>query len=135
MANSTRGVGRRAQAVVDRKVNEFGRALGLEVLSRLIRKTPVDTGHARGNWFAQPKRASTDEVDGRTAGTALTEGAAEIDVWDITRAEMHLTNNVPYIERLEDGWSGQAPNGMAKTTIVEVKPLADRIAAKVRRGA
>lgn len=125
---------RRAEAIVNRNLARYGRALGLEALRRLLQKTPVDTGHARGNWFVQPDRASDAQIEGRVEGVALIEGEAVVEGWDITRTELHLTNNVPYIERLENGYSRQAPQGMAKLTVNELKPVSDRIAARVARG-
>jgi hypothetical protein len=32
----------------------------------------------------------------------------------------YIQNNLPYAERLENGWSKQAPHGMVKITLYEL---------------
>ena len=123
----------KAEAVIGPRLEKYGRALGLEGLRRLLQKTPVDTGHARGNWFVGDGEPVRAQVEGRTAGTAATEGQGVIGGFDIRVNDLHLTNTVPYIERLEDGWSGQAPQGMAKQTVAELKRVSDQIAASLNR--
>lgn len=57
-------------------------------------KTPIKTGNARRNW-RQPKRANKRGFD--------------------------VENRVPYIERLEEGSSRQAPRGIIGPTLDTVK--------------
>lgn len=54
--------------------------------------TPVRTGNAKKNW----RKSST-------------------------RGKLDVVNRVPYIERLEDGWSRKAPNGMVGPTLAKLK--------------
>jgi hypothetical protein len=45
-----------------------------------------------------------------------------------------VTNGLPYIKRLEyESWSKQAPAGMVRVTLAELRPLADRVAERIRR--
>lgn len=129
-----RNAARSAEQIVNDRLEKHGRALGLEALARLMQKTPVDTGHARGNWFANEDEASSAEAEGRREAQAKAEGAVVISDFDITDHELHLTNNVDYIERLENGWSKQAPQGMAKLTVEELRGVSDRIAVRLNRG-
>lgn len=129
-----RNAARSAEQIVNERLEKHGRALALEALARLMQKTPVDTGHARGNWFVQEDEASSAEVEGRMEAQARAEGAVVISDFDIRDHELHLTNNVPYIERLENGWSKQAPQGMAKLTVEELRGVSDRIAVRLNRG-
>lgn len=129
-----RRAGAKAEAIISARLEKYGRALGLEALGRLVQKTPVDTGHARGNWFTAEDKAPLSQIEGRTESEARTEGAAVIANFNINDHNLHLTNNVPYIERLENGWSQQAPQGMAKRTVQELKGVSDRIAVSLNNG-
>ena len=74
--------------------NELGRfAEGLmsDVLVTARSKTPIQTGNARRGW---KKR-------GRGVDTVV-------------------ENRVPYIKRLDEGYSRQAPNGIVRPTINEI---------------
>lgn len=44
--------------------------------------------------------------------------------WRLGSAAIFLTNNLPYIERLERGWSKQAPTGMVALTVAEFGGIA-----------
>lgn len=105
-----------ASDAIDRKIaaliERAAKSLVLEI-DRELRKrgtgTPVDTGHARANWvpsIGQPFR-------GEAPGTSLAEhdaGVAEILGFKLASGQMlYLSNNVPYVRRLNDGWSQQAP--------------------------
>jgi hypothetical protein len=48
--------------------------------------------------------------------------------------KLFLVNLVPYINRLEHGWSKQAPQGMIGITLAEIPQLARQVAQRVRRG-
>lgn len=132
---NARDAERRADRIVDARVDKLGRAAGMEVLRRVMRRTPVDTGHARGNWNARVGQADTSVMDGRTEPVALAAGAAVIEAWKMSQNEaLHVTNAVPYIIRLEEGWSKQAPQGMARLTVAEMKPVIERITRSLNRG-
>lgn len=82
-------------------------ALTLEVTANLIEACPVDTGHARANFVPSVGAPATGEDDGATqaAGTAAVLG------YKLGDGPLHITNNVPYIDRLILGSSDQAPPG------------------------
>lgn len=92
-------------------------AIGLS--TSVIMKSPVDTGRFRGNWFSgysQPDNVS-DRVDvsgGATIADA-TATALRMNIGDT----FFLVNNLPYAQRLEYGYSKQAPSGMVRLTITE----------------
>jgi hypothetical protein len=46
---------------------------------------------------------------------------------------MYLTNNVPYAQRIEDGWSRQAPTGLVALTAMEFQQIVDASAAETRQ--
>jgi len=77
-------------------------------------------GHARANWQLNIGSIPTGVIDGtdkegrRTLATAYgripKKAAGKVFFWG---------NNVPYAQRLEDGYSRQAPHGMVGLTVRE----------------
>lgn len=90
----------------------------LELDSRVVMRTPVDFGRARANWqvtFGSPGVWKSKDINWQGS---LARAKAKIATWDKS-GDIFLTNNLPYIGRLENGWSAQAPNGMVSRTVVE----------------
>lgn len=99
----------------------------LELLSRLVLRTPVDTGRARGGWQASVGSPATEETGVLAPGAeapieggvseALSAAGAVISNALSAMSDLPpysvvwITNNVPYIQALEDGHSMQAPPG------------------------
>lgn len=104
-----------AKKVVGR-LDEAVRFCGLSVLAYVKPATPVDTGRARSNWHldsgaptvikVEPGQGQTDEEAQAAAGTYTGKDGA-----------IHVSNNLPYIERLNDGYSQQAPAGFVQDAI------------------
>jgi predicted Holliday junction resolvase-like endonuclease len=72
--------------------------------------TPVDTGHARANWQATIAVETVEvlnETDQSGAG-AIAKARAVIEGRK-TEQTIHITNNVKYVPRLNEGSSAQAP--------------------------
>jgi hypothetical protein len=124
-----------AQRQIGDRANKAVRALTLETMKRIVMRTPVDTGRARGNWnvgVGSPDRSTTEGTD-RAGGGTIARGSAPIAAWQGT-GSLFITNSLPYIIPLEDGHSSQAPAGMVKVTIAELQPLAREVAARIRHG-
>jgi Tfp pilus assembly protein FimT len=104
------------------KITELQKKLVLEALRRIVLSTPVDTGRARGNWQvtlgtpAEGKLETTDQNGSDTIqkGVAVLDGLPPFQcVW--------ISNNLEYIEFLEDGSSQQAPHGMVRLTVTQLR--------------
>ncbi len=93
--------------------------MALETLRRIVMKTPVDTGRARGNWQTTIDTVPDAE---KFSGNPVGDGANIITASQPFVA-IYISNNLPYIERLEDGYSAQAPNGMVGLTIEELRTM------------
>lgn len=76
---------------LERHINAVKLEMGHRLVAKLKERTPVDTGYARSRW-------------------AIVELGPAIDVM----------NDAPYIMRLNDGWSQQAPAGFIEQCIDEV---------------
>jgi hypothetical protein len=88
------------------------RKIAIGVFKGLILGTPVRTGRARGNWQAStetPKDGTLDRED-KSGSLAVAEMVRSTSHWiPVDARPAYLTNNLPYIQRLNEGWSKQAP--------------------------
>jgi len=122
---------RRTNVTTEKVIKKFA----FDLLARIIRKTPVDTGRARGGWFpaleglakgsmksvefdlsGKSKKFSQEAFeDGKTKGQFIdhTKGFA-------SKKWVELINGVEYIIFLEYGWSQQAPYGMVRLSMREM---------------
>lgn len=94
------------------------RALAFKFIGKVIPRTPVDTGRARGGWTAMPRTAGLASGSKAREGRAVssyTEKGRRTDKFSI---EVH--NGVPYISYLELGSSQQAPGGFIRLTLREM---------------
>lgn len=85
---------------VDARLDEMGRAIKIELFSGVIQDTRVKTGRAKGNWQTSesaPILTETDRLDptGRQAVADVVNVVEGISL-------SYLTNNLPYIEYLEE---------------------------------
>ncbi len=102
----------------------FKRALALEALVRIVQKTPVDTGRARGNWqvgVGQIPTSVLERID-LTGQQVIGDEAEKINfnLADVFET-VFIANSLDYIIFLEDGSSEkQAPRGMVALTIAEL---------------
>lgn len=114
----------KATHMTDRQVQYICMSLMRDVVAG----TPVDTGRARGNWQASigsPADGTLEKTD-KNGGTTINKGAKVAK--DATGNVFYLTNNLPYIYRLEfEGWSNQAPQGWVRTAVQRAKAIADQM--------
>ncbi len=104
----------------------------LAVGGAAIQATPVKSGHARNNWLTTtgaPGQGTPNAPDrtGSAATTQLTNTGVAVKVDETA----YVTNNVPYIGRLNAGHSKQAPAGFiekaveaGRATVRAANPLA-----------
>lgn len=113
-----------------RHTNRVKKGAAIELFSRVILDTPVDEGRARGNWLT----TIGGDPNYSVLRTGITGAANEV-VTEVQRSKLEdtlvFTNNLPYIERLEDGHSkAQAPHGMVKKNIISMGHILKRKAAE-----
>jgi hypothetical protein len=121
----------------DANADRFVRAFALDGMTRLIDKTPRKTARAANNWnfsTGAPRLENLPEGEYPQSGSIALLKADGETAKAKAGDTLFLTNCLPYIPALEDGHSKQAPAGMIGVTVVELRPLADRIVREVRRG-
>jgi len=108
---------------IEEDLNEEVRIVALNLLNGLTLRTPVDSGRARGNWNVSPSESPNRSVDeSRRADQARAEGTATINSV-ISQGDfptITISNNLPYIEKLNDGSSLQAPKKFVEMVINRV---------------
>lgn len=108
------------------------RKVALDLFKRVIMKTPVDTGRAKGSWLV-----SINSIPTGVPGTLDKDGSATImrvsaDVLTMKAGQIiTLVSNLDYINRLEYGYSKQAPAGMVRITVVEFGGVVTKAASEV----
>lgn len=85
-------------------LSKLVRAVALEADAQLKQESPVDTGRFRESWQK-----------------------------NIEPLEASVFNNLPYAERLANGWSKQAPKGWIQTIAANLKPYAEAQARIIER--
>ena len=102
------------------------RRIGLELLKKLIDKTPVDTGHLRHNWQVTINTQTDTELPGEDAGGIATFNREKVKLTNLGLGPLVVFQNpAPYAEiiemgRTEKSGSTQAPQGMVRVSLQEV---------------
>ena len=109
------------------------RQVSIKLFSAIIKASPVDTGRFRMNWMASggtPAAGTTDATD--KSGNIAIGNATSFVLKAANWHEFTLTNNLPYAQRLEYGWSQQAPAGVVRTNVSRFQQLINEEANKVK---
>ena len=97
------------------------RKICLDLLTGIVLKTPVDTGRARANWFTSIGSPSINVTESTDPSGSSTISNSLTAISEATGNILWITNNLPYIYRLEfEGWSRQAPAGMVRVTVNDI---------------
>lgn len=105
---------------LDDKVLQAFKMAALEVGTRLIMRSPVDTGNFRNNWMTQLNDAATGRRDDPDPSASAAMAELQQVVGRLTLSDMvTISNNSAYALALEYGHSGQAPVGMVRVTVAE----------------
>ena len=103
------------------------RALSLEALKLVMRKSPVNEGTFRGNWqvglnninMSIEEDITNNASYGRFDRKAFDRGNQVVGSLK-SGDTVNVSNALPYANRLEYGWSDQAPIGMVRVTKIEL---------------
>ncbi len=95
------------------EVDTVVRKTALDAHARVSKKTPRDTGRAQANW-----NVGAGQIDYTTTENTTIQRPT-LKKGDGVKP-VYITNNLPYIQKLEDGSSDDAPNGMIEVTMHEL---------------
>lgn len=130
--NLTGQVSQLAEKARTRAENVLKAAI-LELFARIVERTPVDTGRARGNWQIDldAKSGASLLATDKSGRETIARAMAKLDKLDKNSRVVLITNNLAYIKALEYGHSRQAPSGMIRISVAEFKGILARMAKKV----
>lgn len=117
-----RGFANRMRVVataVPNRADVLVRQVTLAVAATVVKRTPVDTGRAKGNWQANLGAPAAGALPKPPGGPAQAVNRAMERANEVAAAyrggvDVHITNNLPYIQRLNEGSSDQAPAGFVE---------------------
>lgn len=118
-----------------RTMDETMKQVCLEIATRIVQRSPVDTGQFRGNWQlgdGGPDNRTDSPFDKQALGSPPSSETFTrwLDQLEGTRAGsiVYITNSLPYARRLEyEGYSKQAPAGMVRVTVVEYGQIISKV--------
>ena len=103
-----------------------------ELLTKVVKANPVGNpsfwkkprkgyvgGHSRRNW-QMSRNPVVAEKPGTSEQQAMTDGYTAIAGMPVGIRKAYLSNPVPYMERLNKGWSRQAPAGWIDAALQQV---------------
>ncbi len=108
-------------------LEEIVKKISINVTAELVEITPRDTGWAAANWIPNIttpalETAGTAEQakDGNVSFAPQQIGIADVlTSYRLSRGPIFVTNNVPYIRKLNDGSSMKAPAGFVQQAIIK----------------
>lgn len=95
----------------------------------LVLGTPFDTGRARGGWVTTTGKPNLGDDPQRldpSGQASIAEATAIINSWNLAKGPIYFTNAVPYIVRLDEGYSAQAPRGMTRAAVTAMRRIMGR---------
>lgn len=113
-----------AGTAIPQEVSDFTVKVAITILTDLVYHTPVDTSKALSNWLGSLDAPAVGTIDahfpGEKGSSQRASAAETIDaakaVWASKQPgqSIFITNNLPYIQRLNEGYSGQQPAGFVE---------------------
>lgn len=93
----------------------------LSTCTRIVKRTPVDTGRLRGNWQASinTELSGTLSEKDKSGDSTINEASNEISRLEVMKDIYIFINNLPYAARIENGYSEQRPTGMMRISVAE----------------
>ena len=112
---------RRIKADLERAAERVIKVLAVNITANLVERTPVDTGWAKSNWIPSVGESVSEPQGSKEnvgqAAAAQAGGQARVLGYKLSKRNVFISNNVPYISLLNDGHSKQAPAGFVQVEI------------------
>lgn len=103
---------------IDVNMQTVMRSIALRLWTKITQRTPVDTGRARSNWaLAEGGPSSLPPPLPGDSHTTVTPNVQFIS----GKGAIFITNNLGYVQYLEQGSSKQAPVGMVAISVAELE--------------
>jgi len=135
MADNFDAARKRINRLLDGITTEFAKQLALSVRDEEADRTPLVTGRAAASWNVRAGQPNSNAkpVGYNNPGGARRDG--EVDLSDADeRTPIFVTNNVPYIGKLNRGSSTMAPAAFVENGLAAVILNTKVLGRKVRAG-
>lgn len=125
-------------------IKEVQRQLVFSIYNNVCKRTPVDTGRARGNWNISVNKLDGDYDENRTEQQYTSP--SQLPAAENNDDTFYIYNNLPYITKLEyggytdkpetektvNGFSKQAPQGMVGVTLANIERFVEEAVRSAR---
>lgn len=125
---------------IPQAISSYKVKIAQTIVADLAYKTPVDTSQAISNWVVTlgarnvgivPPHYPGESGSTRNASAQETIQRANIVLQQKKPGQsIFITNNLPYIVRLNDGYSAQAPAGFVERSILIGRRMASKFKLK-----
>ncbi|GEA69114.1 hypothetical protein PA3_32720 [Acinetobacter pittii] len=102
---------------VEKQADEYVKKITMDTVQSLVVSSPVDTGAYRASHIVS---IGSGDYGVRGPETNAVQDAAIQAVKFKLGNMVYIQNNQPYAERLENGWSDQAQQGIYNTTFTYI---------------
>lgn len=119
--------------VVNRRIDYVHRNLAMHLFTAIVYDTPVDSGLARGSWWASknaPVMGGAQRED--KSGAEVVREIESVCMSANVGETLWLMNNVEYIVELEYGWSSKSPEGMVRINVARIQQYVKETIAEAR---
>lgn len=100
------------------------RDYSLAALQYVVEATPYKSGRARNNWNTTIGRIDLSYTDGpgpSSGSVSISQGASALAGLSRPDQVVYVANGLPYISRLNNGWSAQAPSGFVQSAGIRAR--------------
>lgn len=98
--------------VVEADLSQVQKDMTLYALQQLIMHSPVSSGAYRGSHFVTVGNRDTASVPNNAPGEAERQAEMLLSADSKPFNQVFIQSNIAYGERIENGWSQQAPSGV-----------------------
>jgi hypothetical protein len=124
---------RKLATAIDADISAVVRNSVLRAFRNVVKRSPVDTGAYRGSHgIANFEPSDTQDAKKAKKGETVPPATAKGWTWQVGDGDIWMYNNVPYAERIENGWSHtKAPQGVYRMAIPEITQFINQELAKI----
>lgn len=115
-------------ALVDKAASNLSVKIAQAIVLDLAHNTPVDTSQALSNWIVTLDVSANEKIEPHfrgEQGSTYSQSTAEtysraLKVLEVKKPgqRIFITNNLPYIRRLNEGYSKQQPAGFVERAVL-----------------
>lgn len=130
----------RKAAAIEEAASKTAVDAALAIVGDLAYHTPVDTSQALSNWIVTLGSPAAGTIAPHFPGLqGSTQRASAAETLNLAKAVLQnkkpgqaifITNNLPYIVRLNEGYSGQAPAGFVERSVLIGRKVSEKFKIK-----